>query len=357
VAGFLNGNGGGLPSGTGAGTLLVPPISAVGGRVLRNGCDRIAAGTPVIGNVTARCFAENFITANPQIGTPTYITNTASSNYHSMQAQFTLRPIQGFAYQATYTWSKNLATPGSNYTDPLDRNGDYTYAGSHRSHDFRSNGSFELPIGPNKLLLGNSSGWVARALERWQANLIFNMTAGQYADVGAQSMLYANGVPDVVGPINLENGKVSWGTSMAGNGQLQGDYFPVGTFTKVPDPQCAQTAVLDNMGFGISNLCTIDALADANGNILLQHPEPGKRGTFGQNRIQQPGTWRFDANLGKSFRLSESKSLQVRVDATNVLNHPQPGNPTLDINSNTAFGRITTKTGGRSFQGQMRFTF
>jgi hypothetical protein len=307
--------------------------------------------------VNPRCFPENYITANPQIGTPTFITNTGSSNYHSMQAQFTLRPIQGFAYQATYTWSKNLATPGAGYTDPLDRNGDYSYAGAHRSHDFRSNGSFELPIGPNKLLLGNSSGWVARVLERWQANLIFNMTSGQYADIASQSMLYANGVPDQVRPFSFDGGEVTWGTSVAGNGQLQADYYPVGTFTKVSDPQCARTAIPDSMGFTLDSLCTIDALADANGNIILQHPEPGVRGNLGQNRIQQPGTWRFDANLSKSFRVSESKSLQLRVDATNVLNHPQPGNPTLDINSGTAFGRITTKTGGRSFQGQLRFTF
>jgi hypothetical protein len=113
------------------------------------------------------------------------------------------------------------------------------------------------------------------------------------------------------------------------------------------------------MGFNLytNGSCTIDALGDANGQILLQHPEPGKRGTLGQNTIELPGTWRFDANMSKSFRLTESKSVALRFDATNVLNHPQPGGPTLDINSNTAFGRITTKTGTRAFQGQVRFTF
>jgi hypothetical protein len=175
-------------------------------------------------------------------------------------------------------------------------------------------------------------------------------------------MFYTTGngtlsVADVVGPFDYKKGEVAWGTSQAGNGQLQGDYFPVGSFVKVPDPQCAQTATPDSMGFTISANCTIDALADAGGNILLQNPEPGRRGTLGQNTMQLPGTWRFDANLSKAFRLSESKSLQVRVDATNVLNHPQPGNPVLDINSGTAFGRITTKTGGRSFQGQLRLSF
>jgi hypothetical protein len=335
---------------------VVSPLTGTGGRLLRNGCDRLASGQTLFGNLVPVCFPENYLTANPQIGTPTYITNTASSNYHSLQTQFTLRPTQGFAYQATYTWSKNLGTPGSGYTDPMDRRADYTYTGSHRSHDFRSNGQFELPIGPNKLLLPNSTGWVARVLERWQMNLIFNMTTGSRTDLSAQSMLYGNGTPDVVGPLNL-NGKVVWGGSSTANGQLTGDYFGVGNFMKVPDPQCVQTAIPDNMGFAINSSCSIDALADANGNILLQHALPGKRGTLGQNTLENPGSWRFDANLGKTFRITESKSLQVRFDATNVLNHPQPGNPTLDINSGTEFGRITTKSGTRNFQGQVRLSF
>jgi hypothetical protein len=69
------------------------------------------------------------------------------------------------------------------------------------------------------------------------------------------------------------------------------------------------------------------------------------------------GSWRFDANLSKTFRVAESKSLQVRVDAQNVLNHPQPSNPSLSITGAGVFGQITNKTGGRLFQGQLRFTF
>jgi hypothetical protein len=69
------------------------------------------------------------------------------------------------------------------------------------------------------------------------------------------------------------------------------------------------------------------------------------------------GTWRFDANLSKSFRISESKTLQLRVDTLNVLNHPQPNNPNLSITGNAPFGQITSKSGQRSFQGQLRLTF
>src|SRR4029078_791455 len=61
--------------------------SGVGGRVLRNGCDRLANGIANIGSggtastnplsVTPnRCFAENYISFSPQLGTPTYTHKT-----------------------------------------------------------------------------------------------------------------------------------------------------------------------------------------------------------------------------------------------------------------------------------------
>ena len=40
------------------------------------------------------------------------------------------------------------------------------------------NGTVELPFGPNKLLFANSSGWVARLIERWQTGFIFTVSSG-----------------------------------------------------------------------------------------------------------------------------------------------------------------------------------
>jgi hypothetical protein len=76
-----------------------------------------------------------------------------------------------------------------------------------------------------------------------------------------------------------------------------------------------------------------------------------------------PGIWQFDANLSKAFRISESKSVQLRIDATNVLNHPNvtgtnPPIPNLDITTSTNFGQFTTKGNNvRTLQAQLRFTF
>jgi hypothetical protein len=287
-----------------------------------------------------------------------------------MQAQVTARPTQGVSIQATYTWSKNLGTPGSGNADPLNRQADYARQFSSLTHDLRTNGTFELPMGPNKIMLGNSSGWVARLVERWQASIIYNASSGTPNSVTAAAMNYAGTAqPDVVGPWDVRSGKLQWDGS-----KNQGFYFGnPSPYLIVPDPQCALTRnVVDPTGFNLSTVnCGLNAVAQAvapgtPGSVvvnnvtvqyLLVNPQPGKQGNLGLTTVESAGIYRFDANLGKTFRIDEQRSIQVRVDATNVLNHPQIGTPNFSINS-ANFGLVTAdKTGGRSFQGSLRLSF
>jgi hypothetical protein len=326
-------------------------------------------------------FPSNFIVSNPQFNAVNLQNNNGYSNYHSLQVQSTIRPIHGMSGQFTYSWSKNLGVPSgiTVLADPTNRAADYTNINGNPSHSFRTNGTIELPIGPNKLLLGNSSGVLARALERWQLGLIYNLSSGAPTSITATSMLYANGTADVVFPVDFNKiSSVRWGTQ---NGNfLEGRYFDNNdTFVKVDDPVCSTVTTLQNLAnvqSGVQTRCTLNALAMAvpagtagainrlfdDGQtrpsvIVLQHPEPGKRGTLGNNTVMGFGSYRFDANLSKSFQVSESKSVQLRLDAQNVLNHPQPANPNLSITGGTYFGAIASKSGGRALQGQLRFSF
>ena len=88
----------------------------------------------------------------------------------------------------------------------------------------------------------------------------------------------------------------------------------------------------------------------------LRNAPPGQLGTLGLRPIEGPGSWSFDANVQKSIRVHESRNLTFRLDASNVFNHPTPGNPNLNINTGT-FGQITMKTGNRSLQALVRFEF
>ena len=345
---------------------------------------------------------ENFISTNPQFATTSgltpgvnYYTNSGNSNYHSFQAEVTLRPTHGFSGTANYTWSKDLgvpATPASlfggftpTFTNPVDRHSDYSIVNLSHPHVFRMNGSIEMPFGPGKLLFRNSSGTLARAIEGWRFGAIWTASSGPWTSITAQNMLYANGVPDVANADLLKellnDAGVKWGAPAGAF--TEGRYFDPAKWTKVADPQCGAITNLQNLNTG-SNRCVLQAVAKIvdpgtassfplndgsgkNGIIVLQNPQPGHQGNLGQNVLRGLPVWRFDANLAKAFRITETKSMQFRVDAFNVLNHPQPGNPNLSINPNltagTTFGtsipwgQITNKTGARVLQGQLRLEF
>jgi hypothetical protein len=326
-------------------------------------------------------FPENFFVANPQFSAANYNSNYGHSNYHSLQAQATFNPIQGVSASATYTFSKGM-TLANTLTDPLDRS-EVTVTGN-RPHEFRTNGVIELPIGPNKIIMGNSSGWLARVVERWQTSFAINMSSGSWSNIAAVNRMYGVGVPDVITPVDFNAKKdYSWGNEIQGT-QKNGDYFGGDDFVTIPDPQCGVITTKQNLNIVLGATtqtprCTLRALAlivptgtpggqpltdfiptDTTGRtvkIALQNPNPGMKGTLGPAVIKGFGIFSFDLAASKSFRISESKSVQIRIDGTNILNHPSPVAPTLDINGNNTFGNVTSKTGSRVMQGQLRFSF
>src|SRR5438093_10807109 len=72
---------------------------------------------------------------------------------------------------------------------------------SHRAHDFRSYGTFELPFGPGRWLGANSSGWFARLIERWDVGAIVNLTSG--------APLYVIGGQTIYGLTTLVGGETA----------------------------------------------------------------------------------------------------------------------------------------------------
>jgi hypothetical protein len=312
----------------------------------------VPAGITTAGRTLASSglFPENFITANPQFSTMEMRNNSDNSTYHSMETQLTMRPKHGITYQATWTWSRatGVAPPTADgggttevYRDFLNRHADYTVMSFQRTHNFRGYATFELPFGPGRLIASSSHGPVARVIEGWQLGTIFDLSTGAPLNVGATTTINRTGTPDLVGAFP-RSGKVAWGNPF-------GNYFTQ-QYSRVTDPACKQVAS------NLTSFCTNTAIADSNGNIILQNAAPGQLGTLGLNPIYGPGSWNFNANLQKRVRIGESRSLSVRLDATNIFNHPTPGAPNLNINSGT-FGQITTKTGSRSLAGQLRLEF
>jgi hypothetical protein len=358
-----------LPTDPKTGTAL----AAVGLVGMRNGCDRLGNNYTIVQQTTPggaqvantgapiplRCFPEDFLASNPQFSSVTYNTNSGKTNYHALQAQLTARPVNGISVQATWIWAKSLFVPTANYIDPANRNLNYTVQ-SINPHSIRMNGTVELPIGPNKLLFPNTSGWVARLIERWQTSFIFNGASGSPTSFNPTvSHFYAASGYDIVSPNwSIPTPHVVWN-----EGTTTGTMYPGNPYVGVPDPQCSNSSIVggpDRMATNLQSACNLQALAARNpdgtaGELLLQYPMPGKVGNLGRGNISYFGQWSLDMNLSKSFSLGEARTLQIRMDATNVLNHPTPSFPTLSANS---LGTINGKGNQvREFQGQLRVTF
>jgi hypothetical protein len=317
-------------------------------------------------------FPENFIKTNPQVSSAVMETNLGYSNYHSLQTQVSLRPTAGISTQLTYTWSRNLGMApgegpngtGATFTDPTNRAADYSLLSTHRKHVVVNYGTFDLPIGPRKTFFTNSSGIAARLLENWQASWIVNLSTGAPLTVSAQSMLYGLGVPDIVGPFDGKHYRAAWANG-APNGNMFTDSNNQPLYSKVRDPQCTNSSIVAP---SLQTFCTLNAIRNSSGQIVLQTPLPGNRGTLGRNPIEGLGTWSADMAIQKRIQIAESTSFTLRVDARNIFNHPTPALPgvfattggTADLNltsTTNPFGAFTTKTGNRSFQAKLRIDF
>ncbi|PYS38946.1 MAG: hypothetical protein DMG14_15735 [Acidobacteria bacterium] len=157
---------------------------------------------------------------------------------------------------------------------------------------------------------------------------------------GGQS---APGTPNVVGSLPKDMGK----TTKVSNGVV---YFD--GFTQIADPGFAVPAVN-----GLNSGYTNKAIVAPNGQTVLVNPQPGEVGTLGYSTVRGPGILNLDMNLIKRFKIHETKEFEFRVDAVNVLNHPNFGTPSTNINGVNTFGRITSATGARSFVLNTRINF
>ncbi len=85
-------------------------------------------------------------------------------------------------------------------------------------------------------------------------------------------------------------------------------------------------------------------------------PAAGQWGDARRNSITGPGVFSFDSSMSRTFRLKEPFHLDVKLDATNLLNHVTYTGWITTVNS-TTFGLPAAANGMRSVQitGRVRF--
>jgi hypothetical protein len=289
-----------------------------------NGCT-VTFTSPATVPVTARTPYQN-------LGTLIYGGYNAYSNYNALDAKVEHRS-KDLTLLAAYTWSQALdvksAVAGFNgdsagWAGPQDgRNfpAEYGRSSFDIGQRLAMSAVYALPVGRGKAIANNSSRLVDEVIGGWTAGSIASLQGGLPFTIAAQDVQGANNTYSERADANLSK-------PPAGFTRTHDHYFSFSTTPQDPTAQYTQ-------------------------------PLPGYYGTSARNVLRSPGQINFDLSLFKSFEIYEHSAFQLRVDAFNILNHWNPGQPDNDIFDSTG-GQIlpsNSQSTSRQLQLSGRFTF
>jgi hypothetical protein len=249
-----------------------------------------------------------------------YLCNCSDNNYNSLQAKLTKRFSRGYSLLASYT----LQSIKNHGTDQFffDRDLEYGAPEWARTHTFTMAATWELPFGQGKRFGSEVSDGLDYLIGGWQLNANVYVASGlhlnvDYRDAGQDRDTGPNR-PNVIGDITEGGGtKERWFNA-----------------TPIGSPGSA-----------------------------FSRPQVGTFGDMERGSLIGPGFWNVDASLFKRFAFNRT-SLELRLEAVNVFNHVNLGNPDTQIgvpgNDNPNAGRITSTAPNwlaRNLQFGVRFQF
>jgi hypothetical protein len=244
---------------------------------------------------------------NPNFANTTSGITDLDSRYDAFQAGINRRMTNNLAAQLSYTYSKcsdissgNWSQEGgTNILNPYDIEDDRGPCTFQLTHNLSTNAIYSLPFTGN---------W---AVEGWQVSGIFYASSGGPFTIGGITPLSnnpgatanrANYVPDAPGCNNEPTFK-DWKNNLR-NG------FPV----------------------YVNAAC-------------FQVPAIGELGNSQRNGFTGPGQWNFNMSLQKSTRITPTLQLELRLEAFNVFNHRNYGNPGFGWTQGANSSAATVVTG------------
>jgi len=294
-----------------------------------------------------------------------YRSNSVSSNYNALVLEAQKRMGHGLQFQTGYTYAKLLdvnselfagcSTIGS-FTAPYYYISNtlpklsYGKAAFDHKHAYKFNVIYEVPF------LKQQKGIVGHALGGWTVSSFMQLYSGHPVDVylGSNGRFQAqtvvcnnpptctlntttlyndqNGIPfNIAGDYNLDNvlndhpnflgsnlNAVYSGKSPADG--IFKDNNPIGCGFPGATSQGVPQAAIDycnaQLGIGTANSLFGNPAYPSGSTPYLRF------GTLGRNVFHGPKFVQMDMALGKSFKLTESMKLDLRVSAQNLLNHP-----------------------------------
>ncbi len=251
------------------------------------------------------------------------------SNYDSLQLSAKKQFSRGLSAEVNYTWAKMLDDQDTSgwgshygsapYQDAFNPSANYALSNFDVPQAFKGYVVYAIPLGRGHNFLSHGIG--DAILGGWQASSIFVAQSGN--------------------PFTVTM------ASSTDSGALDGSWYP----NVVGNPNISHQTI--NQWFN---------------QLAYATPATNTFGNNGRNTLRGPDLTSVDFSLAKTFRIPkfERGGLQLRMDATNILNHPSFGLPNAALTApalasgipNPSVGQITTVTvPGRFFQLGARFSF
>lgn len=251
-----------------------------------------------------------------QFDAVTYQKTIGNAHYNSLQVNLRhqggpLELLVGYTYSKSIDQSSSLAEP----VNPIDPSLSRAVSAFDLRHNFVVSYNYSLPFGR---LLGRDNRWTTG----WSLSGITRFSSGMPVT------LFNNTDSSLLGtiPNGINNNGVD--TLFVAPGNLQ-----INT-----DPRSGRPAF---------------------NAALFSVPALGQTGNVSRRFFYGPGLDNFDMALQKVLAMTESRSLDLRVEAFNVFNHAQFFGP-ASVNGNIGssnFGKIVTADAARQVQLAAKFRF
>ena len=274
-----------------------------------------------------------------------YVDDKGWHDYNGLQVQLTKRFSHGLLWQSYYTFSKgltNLAVSSQNQSLPwttlrnerLDRGP----SGFDIRHVFQNSGTYDLPIGRNRLVRLNNK-LLDSLIGGWIWGNIVTIRSGA--------------------PVKL----ISGGNFNTVNGNDPGVMLAPGVTLDQIQSMMANSQAANTSRYTL-NRQLIGADGRASTQFFITPNTPGVMAY--QVYLYNKNVFAWDSSMTKNFRIRERGNLAIWAGATNILNHPNwglgtsgtVGNiPTMNIQSTTfaQTGGPANNSRSMQFRGTLSF--
>lgn len=261
----------------------------------------------------------------PEFGRIDMKANWGNSNFHGLLVSLHRQFVQGFMLGAQYMWSHSIndgsvgGGEGGRPQNVNDRRADRGNSSQDIRHNLTTNWVLELPFASGRRFQG---GLASKVFGNWSLSGLTQARTGR--------------------PLNITVSRSSRDLPDGNSSDQRPDRVP-----GVP--------LYPLGGRSVAQWLNPDAFVV---------PARGSWGNAGRHIARGPNLIQFDVALQRRFPFSEDRNVEFRVEAFNVFNRTQLGDPRTNISDGVRFGRIEAPfnrlfgTGtNRQMQFMLRFNF